>query len=780
MAYGVKFRLDFDDVLGNGKRIEILKDGYVGDPSFYPVYPLIGRGDPVLIKWDADDDFYSPIIGSTCTLNLFQTDDTQYDTFFDAEEKEYKVVISTAQTVSDIYKERVQQDGGFVEAKSCIDSTITGYYDTESYFNKRVLDDGGVTENLDCIGEVLTVERRNIFTTYWAGWLVTDQVSEVMAPNPQPLTLTALDGLGTLDNYNPVVETSTSTIIDRIAEALNEIDLDLDFYVNNDIKQYVTHPYFTDVYYPIEQYEDNNYYYDTAREGLKYEIFDKDYNIYNSKEFLELILQNINARVYQSNGKWVIANNSTYSEIRVQDDVQEILQDTSTLPTDIEQRRLNYLKGKTEFTEFRKYLDTSQSSYTTYNFQALNNIKTDVLPLYQSLVREVERPYKKINLSVEQRKNLSQYNTSFEYGTEFYINYSGSTSNYDIVKSGTKSWRTSSSSTGSGEPTSRILTTNKLNSYVASNATNNIKVKDFKPILSFDYYIDTGNTDQSSGTAARVWYKVTATDNFSNVFYYNVEDNEWTSSSYMNYEAVDTNQADKWLNKSITADIDASGFGSKVNSYVYKLEFYRPYRGGMSGYNYLYLDNVKIKQNHQQFFDRFINTNSYSAVDFFPVISKASVELNSTTNNLEKELKIPVILKNYNHNLKVGATAFAAKYPQGIAALPYFEEQKLYTSDGDVPRLHEAILKQKINDFKTPIKRYEGTLYNNNSQPLSMLSKVWVNFGENILQEVNSCIMDSLEYNVKKNEYDVVMHLPNSDAQLNVTIAKEEELIERS
>ena len=774
MAYGVKFRLDFDDVLGNGKRIEILKDGYVGDPSSYPVYPLIGRGDPVVIKWDADDDFYSPIIGSTCTLNLFQTDDTQYDTFFDADEKEYKVVISAAQTVSDIYKERVQQDGGFVEAKSCIDNTITGYYDTASYFNKRVLDDGGVTENLDCIGEVLTLQRRNIFTTYWAGWLVTDQVSEVMAPNPQPLTLTALDGLGSLDNYNPVVESSTSTIIDRIAEALNEIDLDLDFYVNNDIKQYVTHPYFIDVYYPIEQYEDNNTYYDAAREGLKYEIFDKDYNLYNSKEFLELILQNINARVYQSYGKWVIANNSTYSEIRVQDDVQEILQDTSTLPTDIEQRRLNYLKGKTEFTEFRKYLDTSQSSYTTYNLQALNNIKTDVLPLYQSLVREVERPYKKINLKVEQPKNLSQYNTSFEFGTEFYINYSGASNNYDIVKSGTKSWRTSSSSTSSSEPTSRILTTNKLNRYPNRPGANLLK-ENVEPTLSFNYYFDSGNTLQSSGISAKLWYKISATSN-SNTYYYNEEDEEWTTTSYMNHIDVSTSSIDKWLDYSIKPNTDDLGLGQFYN---YKIEFYRPYRGGITNYNFLYLDNIKIFQKSTGSIDRFINSTSYVATDTMPVINKASIELNSTTNNLVKELEIPVILKNYPNNIKAGPTSIA-RFVQGIAALPYFEEQKLYSDEGDVPRLHEAILKQKINDFKTPIKRYEGTLYNNNSQPLSMLSKVWVNFGENILQEVNSCIMDSLEYNVKKNEYDVVMHLPNSDAQLNVAITKEEERVNRS
>ena len=775
MAYGVKFRLDFDDVLGNGKRIEILKDGYVGDPSSYPVYPLIGRGDPVVIKWDADDDFYSPIIGSTCTLNLFQTDDTQYDTFFDADEKEYKVVISAAQTVSDIYKERVQQDGGFVEAKSCIDNTITGYYDTASYFNKRVLDDGGVTENLDCIGEVLTLQRRNIFTTYWAGWLVTDQVSEVMAPNPQPLTLTALDGLGSLDNYNPVVESSTSTIIDRIAEALNEIDLDLDFYVNNDIKQYVTHPYFIDVYYPIEQYEDNNAYGGiAAREGLKYEIFDKDYNLYNSKEFLELILQNINARVYQSYGKWVIANNSTYSEIRVQDDVQEILQDTSTLPTDIEQRRLNYLKGKTEFTEFRKYLDTSQSSYTTYNLQALNNIKTDVLPLYQSLVREVERPYKKINLKVEQPKNLSQYNTSFEFGTEFYINYSGASNNYDIVKSGTKSWRTSSSSTSSSEPTSRILTTNKLNRYPNRPGANLLK-ENVEPTLSFNYYFDSGNTLQSSGISAKLWYKISATSN-SNTYYYNEEDEEWTTTSYMNHIDVSTSSIDKWLDYSIKPNTDDLGLGQFYN---YKIEFYRPYRGGITNYNFLYLDNIKIFQKSTGSIDRFINSTSYVATDTMPVINKASIELNSTTNNLVKELEIPVILKNYPNNIKAGPTSIA-RFVQGIAALPYFEEQKLYSDEGDVPRLHEAILKQKINDFKTPIKRYEGTLYNNNSQPLSMLSKVWVNFGENILQEVNSCIMDSLEYNVKKNEYDVVMHLPNSDAQLDVSIIKEEERVNRS
>ena len=65
MAYEVKFRLEFSDVLGNGKKIEILKDGY-SDTG--PVYDLVATDDPLQITWDQDDNFYDPIIGSTCQI----------------------------------------------------------------------------------------------------------------------------------------------------------------------------------------------------------------------------------------------------------------------------------------------------------------------------------------------------------------------------------------------------------------------------------------------------------------------------------------------------------------------------------------------------------------------------------------------------------------------------------------------------------------------------------------------------------------------------------------
>ena len=44
MAYGVKYRLEFADIKGNKRKVEIFKNGYTGG-----VLPMIGTGEPVEI-----------------------------------------------------------------------------------------------------------------------------------------------------------------------------------------------------------------------------------------------------------------------------------------------------------------------------------------------------------------------------------------------------------------------------------------------------------------------------------------------------------------------------------------------------------------------------------------------------------------------------------------------------------------------------------------------------------------------------------------------------------
>ena len=92
MAYGVKYELNFSDVKGNKRTAQILKKDYTGD-----VLPIVGTANPVIIKWENDDDFYNPIIGSSCQLNLKATDTVSYDEFQNFDEREYKIRINAGE-----------------------------------------------------------------------------------------------------------------------------------------------------------------------------------------------------------------------------------------------------------------------------------------------------------------------------------------------------------------------------------------------------------------------------------------------------------------------------------------------------------------------------------------------------------------------------------------------------------------------------------------------------------------------------------------------------------
>lgn len=79
--------------------------------------------------------------------------------------------------------------------------------------------------------------------------------------------------------------------------------------------------------------------------------------------------------------------------------------------------------------------------------------------------------------------------------------------------------------------------------------------------------------------------------------------------------------------------------------------------------------------------------------------------------------------------------------------------------------LDKCVLQEIINDYRLPIKQYEGSFYKDDADvvPIYFYHKIWVNFGTTVLQEPVSAIIDSLEFDVKQNNYRIVMHLPNQD-----------------
>ena len=46
---------------------------------------------------------------------------------------------------------------------------------------------------------------------------------------------------------------------------------------------------------------------------------------------------------------------------------------------------------------------------------------------------------------------------------------------------------------------------------------------------------------------------------------------------------------------------------------------------------------------------------------------------------------------------------------------------------------------------------------------MGLHNKIWIDFGATVLREDVSCILDSMTYNVKRNTYEVIMHIPNQD-----------------
>lgn len=209
MAYNVKYRLIFSDVRGVKKRIDILKKDYGGS-----ILPMVCTGDPVVIEWKSDDDIYSPLIGSSATINLMVTDSVSYDNFFEYDEREYQVKI---------------------------------------YFESN----------------------ENTFDLYWMGYMTNDMYTEAMTTAPYTFSIKAIDGLGTLnafDSWMPATEVYEATLWEFIYKNLQYLDLGFDIWISNDIRlfdQSAWQNVFTGVTVNKSTYFKKQYSIDNAKTVLK-------------------------------------------------------------------------------------------------------------------------------------------------------------------------------------------------------------------------------------------------------------------------------------------------------------------------------------------------------------------------------------------------------------------------------------------------------------------------------------------------------------------------------
>lgn len=655
MAYAVKFRLDFDDVLGNDKRIEILQDGYDINNG---INDLIGTNDPVSITWDQDDNFYDPIIGSTCQINLFVTNTTNYDNFYDADEREYKIRIS--------------------------------YKDT-----------GGT------------------YQIYWEGWLLVDQFQEAVTSNPYPITLRGYDGLGSLNGFTqPLTNSSGNQLAGVfmvfIHEILENINLGFDIYVSNDIQKDGA----------ITGYN----VYDQASCGAS-TFFADGVDPKNAKEVLEQILKFTNARIFQSYGRWYIINNSSYSEQSVKDSSASTA-NGGTIPTGI--RAAETLSLQTNSDEDIKFhIYNSAGTYqSTSTVDVLSIIPSDLQPIGNNLTKEYLRPIKQYTQNVNMTGFFSTNmigNSGFEFGTSgwtltnssidtaFSFQGDGSLKSTNVQTSASGTSVTAELASYIDEPGSEFIGYRlKINNFFNSTSG---QVRGFRWQVKAVAFVIPGDPP----IATRYWQ---------------VSSNTWSTTATINEVEVQNNR--RW--KSYTFNIGALP-SNQWNIYFY---LYDPYQvSSTSGFTDTHWDSIILDKVYID--DGGGRSEIFEKFDLLQFIRKR-------TGNFSALFEIDGLILTNEEYQRVSGDWYRSR------------DKTNY-----VKSLEQITTQQVINDYRDYVLRYEGDFYNNNLLPLGLHNKIWVNFGSSVLQEPVSCYIDSMTYNVKKNTYSVVMHVPNQDDDLSST-----------
>lgn len=659
-AFGDKYLLNFgDDFNDFSYRVIIKERGYTG-----AVLPMVGGADPVVLQWESDDDFYQPIKGSKCTINLMVTDSVNYDDFYQQPENTYKVLL---------------QWYGY-------DGTGTG---------------------------------PSTWNTFWAGWLVSDNFKELVSTTPYPITLTATDGLGALDGYtiNPAEyrpqfasQNSYPLQIELIADILQNIDLKLDIIA--------THEWVT--------YQRQTLTANTAA----FDSFLFNGKSLNTKEILEAILLSTNSRIFQADNRWCIIPNSCYDPTQFSNNISSLTQFLGYQPTDIRSQKTTYLVSQNaEVIEFEKF-NPSGSYIGTESRDAHIAMPADVQNIGNDLVVEYLPAYKEVSInydvqSYNKRKYQLNPNQFFSYGNTGYNISEGFIGQYEYsLEDSIYSYRGLQGSTSPTVYPEMIRTTLPQ---TTDNGLAKIKTK-----LNIQYLYDT-ETEFITRIDFTFRYSIKILDNLNRIQYYDADNEVWVINTpqYIEVESDYINYNNIWESTELEFNLPSALYQTL------EVIIYRPYIGFISGYQGMYIGQISLQgvdEAEQQI-------HNYKSVQA------------DNSNVYEQERTSVEHITGMN---VFGQT----EVPNGVVAQRPRDNYATW-----VPTNRSQVINREImNDFRTPMHRYEGTIKNNHYKPISLLNRLWINFGTSVMQLPDSCMIDSLETSLKRNAYKVNMHLPNNDS----------------
>ena len=225
-----------------------------------------GGKSPIVIRYDGEDNEYGSIYGSSATIQIWEESLKQFDDLVFTSEKEHRVIL-------------------------------------------KYLDPGSST-----------------YKNYWIGFLVADDMARDINPLPNLLKFKAFDGLSLLkgrDSYLVPRETGNqfNKILYHILKMIN---------INDDNETTTLQFWNATNYYHIEYLLNNSVLSDRILTFLYVTTpyqFKNGYGRLNAKEQLTYIMQAIGARIYQSQGYWMIDQNQGQFDSYIQNEYRERARD---------------------------------------------------------------------------------------------------------------------------------------------------------------------------------------------------------------------------------------------------------------------------------------------------------------------------------------------------------------------------------------------------------------------------------------------------------------------
>ena len=88
MAYGIKYTSEFTSELGVNYKVKILQNNYAS-----AITELVMGGEPVVISYNGDENKFSTLRGSECTINFYAKYDYQFSEIVKADKNDFKVEV---------------------------------------------------------------------------------------------------------------------------------------------------------------------------------------------------------------------------------------------------------------------------------------------------------------------------------------------------------------------------------------------------------------------------------------------------------------------------------------------------------------------------------------------------------------------------------------------------------------------------------------------------------------------------------------------------------------